>query len=135
MPPIMIMSVMNGDNIEEETKKLLFSCFSFFLYCKKANIAIITPIATIITPTIEEYPFVGKFFVSKRNASCFKNNENFTITKPKPIKAMLVRIHARKVLSFARCSLDLSIEFFSSTLVISFCNFEKQKSADYLFNK
>jgi hypothetical protein len=30
------------------------------LYCKKARIVIIIPIATITTPTIEEYPFDGR---------------------------------------------------------------------------
>ena len=116
----MIIRIINNDNIDEETKKLFFSCFSFFLYCKKARIAIITPIATITIPTTGEYSFENRSLVSKSNESCFKNKENLTITKPKPIKAILVRIQARKVLSFARSSLDLSIEFLSVKFFISF---------------
>ncbi len=81
----------------------------------------ITPIATIITPTTGEYSTGDKPVGSISRESCFKNKENFTITKPNPIKAILVRIQARKVRSLARCSLDLSIEFLSSmfTIIIS----------------
>jgi len=72
-----------------------------------------TPKATIITPIIAENPFDGIPFASTKREISFRNSVNLTITKPKPIKAMLVRIQDKNVLSFARCSLDVSKAFFS----------------------
>jgi hypothetical protein len=57
-------------------------------------------------PTIAEYPcdggkaFLMLSFVNS-NDICLMNSVNFSTTKPNAIIPMLVRIHARNVLSFA----------------------------------
>ncbi len=117
IPPIIIISESTKERIDEDTYVLLFICFSTFLNCQKDRIARHTPNATITTPMIPEYPFGGNtIFPANTIEISFRNNANFTITKPKPIKAILVRIQARKVRSLARCSRDLVL-LFSSLLI------------------
>jgi len=80
----------------------------------------ITPNTTIITPTRAEYSFDETPFFSNNNEISLRNNENLTITKPKPINAILVRIQARNVLSLAMYSLDFPNVPFSKNFAIAF---------------
>lgn len=54
-------------------------------------------------PIDAEKPFPGRITLPDRTTdNCLMKRENLTTTKPKPIKAILVRIQAKKVRSFAK---------------------------------
>jgi len=114
---------MTKGSLDVEIYCSFLKWLSFFLYAIKASKARITPNATMVIPTTDEYAFDWGSGVFSSNDSCFRNKENFTMTNPNPIRAMPVLIHARNVRSLARCSLDLSI-WFVPFLMLYFANFK-----------
>jgi hypothetical protein len=94
-------------------KGIIFQLTLMFFVLKKCQNGEYHTEGYLITPIIAEYPFDGIPFASTNREISFRNSVNFTITKPNPIKAMLVLIQDKNVLSLARCSLDLSKAFFS----------------------
>lgn len=79
---------------------------AYWFFCYLGNNAIISaPSTTITTPMTAEYPFPWAGICLSGTSmldNCRMNRANFTITNPKPISAMPVRTHARKVRSLAR---------------------------------
>src|ERR1700743_3396522 len=74
--------------------------------------AVKAPTATRHMPMIPENPVGGVTGCAPTASdSCRTNKENLTTTKPKPMRAILVRIHARNVRSLARWSLGLPLGF------------------------